>query len=182
MTTQSITEITQDSYTGTIERAQAAAAAYYAADQPVMTDAEYDAMLELIREHETISPDLAVEHELFTAVAAGTGTGDTPQPTPMPSLDKATTLDEVNSSLSRIIDMDENAARAPPLSLEPKLDGMAIRAVYRHGLLAEVVTRGNGHAGEDVTASAARTSSSQASPGMPPKAPRPSSRCAAGSS
>ncbi|HEX4815163.1 MAG TPA: NAD-dependent DNA ligase LigA, partial [Nonomuraea sp.] len=36
-------------------------------------------------------------------------------------------------------------------SVEPKLDGLAISARYRHGRLAQLVTRGDGMAGEDVS-------------------------------
>ena len=43
-------------------------------------------------------------------------------------------------------------AEEPAFVVEPKIDGLALSLVYRDGLLERAVTRGNGEAGEDVTA------------------------------
>ncbi|BET68269.1 NAD-dependent DNA ligase LigA [Opitutales bacterium ASA1] len=46
--------------------------------------------------------------------------------------------------------------------VEPKMDGIAISAVYEHGRLVRVVTRGNGEEGDDVTRNASAIASLRA--------------------
>lgn len=139
---------TQVDYTTAIVDAQAAAGAYYNGVDSGVTDAEYDQLLAEIMQHEVDYPESTVEHGLFTQVAAGVAVaGDVPHPTPMLSLEKVKTEDDIKKFLARIADINENAQ----VSIQPKLDGLAIRAVYRDGKLVQVVTRGDGQAGEDVT-------------------------------
>jgi DNA ligase (NAD+) len=135
-------------YPTAVLRAQAAAAAYYAGDDPTMTDAEYDQLLAEIMQHEVDYPENTIEHELFTAVAAGTlVTGDIPHPTPMLSLDKVTDEAGITAFLARVA----STGWSGRVSVQPKLDGMAIRARYEDAKLVQVVTRGDGRTGEDVT-------------------------------
>lgn len=119
------------------------------------------ALVEVLLPHlELAHPEDAIDHGLHTKVAAGTqAVADVKHPTPMLSLDKAKTMDEVHALLARAEEAAE-AIGVPKshimLHVEPKLDGMAMRAVYRNGRLVQVVTRGDGRAGEDVTARLAR--------------------------
>ena len=147
-------------YQSAVSRALEAADAYYNGTDELMSDSEYDTLVETIEAYETENPDETIYHGLLTKVAGGTkAVADVKHPSPMLSLDKAKTIDEVHALLARA----EEAAEAigiPKnrimLHVEPKLDGMAMRAVYRNGRLAQVVTRGDGRAGEDVTARLAR--------------------------
>lgn len=147
-------------YQSAVSRAIEAADAYYNGTDELMTDAEYDALLETIAGYEGANPEDAIDHGLHTKVAAGTAAvGDVKHPTPMLSLDKAKTIAEVHGLLARA--QEAAAAIGVPASdvsliVEPKLDGMAMRAVYKDGRLVQVVTRGDGRAGEDVTARLAR--------------------------
>lgn len=141
-------------YEDAVAQATAAAASYYSGDAPVMTDAEYDALLEAIEaaEKNTIAATDLLDHGLFTRVAAGTASvGDVPHPVPMLSLEKVKTGDDIRKFLSRVIDASDASPRETMVSVQPKLDGLAIRAVYRDAKLVQVVTRGDGQAGEDVT-------------------------------
>ena len=135
-------------YLSAVETAQAAAAAYYAGDESGITDSEYDALLDAIEQFEKRNPGEVIAHDLFTAVAAGQGVGDVPHPQPMLSLDKVKTEGDIDKFLGRLTAVADNAV----VSIQPKLDGLAIRAVYQDGTLVQVVTRGDGQAGEDVTA------------------------------
>lgn len=139
-----------DEYRTVIESAQAAAALYYRGDDPPLTDAEYDDLLVRIMQFEGDCPEHVIDHRLFT-VAAGATTGDVAHPTPMLSLDKVKTDDDIRKFVHRL---DSISSRGPleVVVVEPKLDGLAIRAVYRDGVLAQVVTRGDGQMGEDITA------------------------------
>lgn len=147
-----------EDYTAAVTQAQDAALAYYAGESILMTDAEYDALLLDIERFESAHPDDIIDHGLFTAVAAGSVSGDVPHPTPMLSLDKVTDFDELAKFLQRVegaavgtYDFDGYEPNLPIISVQPKLDGMAVRAVYRGGKLVQVVTRGDGQKGEDVT-------------------------------
>ncbi|WP_046398987.1 NAD-dependent DNA ligase LigA [Microbacterium maritypicum] len=139
-------------YPAAIARAQEAALAYYNGDEPTMTDAEYDQLLAEIMQHEVDYPDEKVDHGLFTAVAAGSAVAaDVPHPSPMLSLDKVTDESDILKFLARIAEAAPDAADSR-VSVQPKLDGMAIRARYEDAKLVQVVTRGDGRSGEDVTA------------------------------
>ncbi|WP_137878449.1 NAD-dependent DNA ligase LigA [Microbacterium sp. 4NA327F11] len=135
-------------YEAAITRAQSAAAAYYAGTDLLMTDSEYDELLGEISQHEADHPEQVRDHGLFTQVAAGVSAGgDVAHPSPMLSLEKVTDEDGIRKFLERLAD----AGWATRVSVQPKLDGMAIRAVYDDAHLIQVVTRGDGRTGEDVT-------------------------------
>jgi DNA ligase (NAD+) len=134
-------------YQSDVKRAVEAATAYYNTGVETMTDYEYDRLLEQVASFENNYPDQTIDHELFTAVAAGTsdGTGDVTHDAPMLSLDKANTFGEVRSFLDKAADAG-SAVRA-----EPKLDGMAINVKYVDGKIAMIATRGDGRNGENIT-------------------------------
>lgn len=134
-------------YERTIQVLEDAASRYYIGIDSGLTDAEYDQLLDALEVFEKEHPDLTVDHGLFTAVAAGQGVGDVPHPTPMLSLIKVKTDDDIEKFLGRLTDISDHAL----VSVQPKLDGLAIRAVYRDAKLVQVITRGDGQAGEDVT-------------------------------
>ena len=134
-------------YPDAVARAKNAAAVYYTGDGLLMTDDEYDRLVGDILHHEAENPNEVIEHGLFTAVAAGVAGGDVPHPTPMLSLEKVTDEAGIRRFLERVAD----AGWSPRVSVQPKLDGMAVRAIYENAKLVQVVTRGDGQSGEDVT-------------------------------
>lgn len=143
--------VTAEQYREAVEDLTFAAEAYYSGQDSPLTDREYDDALAAVELYEQEHPDDIIEHSLLTEVAAGTAAvGDVPHPFPMLSLEKVKTDDDIRKFLTRVAD----SAGAPAdsfVSVQPKLDGLAIRAVYRNGSLVQVVTRGDGQAGEDVT-------------------------------
>jgi len=129
-----------------VGQAQAAAASYYDTDQLLMTDAEYDTLVERIaqtvQEHPTWDPA-----GLLDQVAGGASSGgDVQHPTPMLSLSKVKTSQQLQTFLRISPDPDIQWV------VEPKLDGIAVRAVYNRGKLVQVITRGDGRSGEDLMA------------------------------
>lgn len=127
-----------------VQRAQAAASSYYDTDQLLMTDAEYDALVEDIARAAQQHPQWDTAG-LLDQVAAGASTGgDVAHPTPMLSLAKVKQYTELQAFLRTAPDADTAWV------VEPKLDGIAVRAVYRRGQLVQVVTRGDGRCGEDM--------------------------------
>jgi DNA ligase (NAD+) len=73
----------------------------------------------------------------------------------MLSLDNCFTDEDVAdwlASMKRFLLLPEDA----PLEIlaEPKIDGLSLNLLYRHGQLISASTRGDGMVGEDVTANA----------------------------
>lgn len=72
--------------------------------------------------------------------------------TPMLSLDNAFTQDDVENFFRRADEAsDGKACKDAIVLLEPKVDGMALSAIYVNGELKTVATRGDGTTGDDVT-------------------------------
>ncbi len=130
--------------------------AYYLDDAPVVDDATYDAALRELREIEAAHPELIRPDSPTQRVAGGTTTSfeEVPHLLPMLSLANARDADELIAWDTRIrkLLVDAGVETDPRFVVEPKIDGLALSLVYRDGLLERAVTRGNGAAGEDVTA------------------------------
>ncbi|MGO9804163.1 MAG: NAD-dependent DNA ligase LigA [Steroidobacteraceae bacterium] len=126
---------------------------YYVLDDPSVPDAEYDRLMRELRALEAAHPEL-VTPDSPTQRVSGTPSsafGEVVHRLPMLSLDNAFSDDEVRAFDRRI---HERLARQGELDYvaEPKLDGLAITLIYRHGALTRAATRGDGVTGEDVTA------------------------------
>jgi DNA ligase (NAD+) len=125
---------------------------YYALDDPEVPDAEYDRLtLELrgieSRYPELITPDSPTQRVGAPPVAAF---GAVRHRVPMLSLDNAFSEEEVRDFDRRI---RERVTQAKPTryEAEPKLDGLAISALYENGAFVRGATRGDGETGEDIT-------------------------------
>ena len=130
--------------------------AYYLQDAPVVDDATYDAALRELRELEAVDPALVRPDSPTQRVGGGVSGGFTEvrHLLPMLSLANARDDDELLAWDQRLQKLLEVAGHAgePAFVVEPKIDGLALSLVYRDGLLERAVTRGDGEAGEDVTA------------------------------
>ncbi|MEU4234903.1 NAD-dependent DNA ligase LigA [Nonomuraea sp. NPDC026600] len=139
----------QASYLAAVQIVREAAAAYYADGTSPIDDATYDALARGIAQYEAAHPDQIDDASPTDKVAAGAAIGDVPHTVPMLSLDNVFSPDTLASwaaGLERRLGRPVTA-----WSVEPKFDGLAISARYRDGRLAQLVTRGNGTAGEDVS-------------------------------
>jgi len=138
-------------YRAAIERIRAAARAYFAGDELVMDDGDYDALVARVTATEQAQPSWRADDSPTAAVAAGMAiVGDVVHSEPMLSLDNIFSEEGLRTwagRLERII--GRPVAR---YTVEPKIDGLAIAATYADGKLVRVATRGDGRAGEDVTA------------------------------
>ncbi|MBX7430662.1 NAD-dependent DNA ligase LigA [Mycobacterium sp. Y57] len=127
---------------------------YYVRDAPVISDAEFDALLRRLQALEDDHPELRTPDSPTQLVGgAGFATDFTPAAhlEPMLSLDNAFTPDELAAWAERIkgeIGADVNYL------CELKIDGVALALVYRGGRLVRAATRGDGRTGEDVTLNA----------------------------
>ncbi|MGW0807810.1 NAD-dependent DNA ligase LigA [Nonomuraea sp. NPDC002799] len=136
-------------YAEAVQLAVDSAAAYYADGTSTLDDDAYDRLVRGITAFEEEHPDQVLPDSPTGKVAGGAVVGDVPHTVPMLSLDNvfgAEQLADWAASLERRLGRPVTV-----WSVEPKLDGLAISARYRHGRLAQLVTRGDGTAGEDVS-------------------------------
>jgi DNA ligase (NAD+) len=117
--------------------------AYYRGE-PLVADADYDALEDelraLIAEHPDLTPD---PNPLEQVGAASVLHAPVRHSRPMLSLEKATTPEQVAAFFDRF--------PGQPVVVMPKLDGLSLALVYERGRLARAVTRGDGTTGDDVT-------------------------------
>jgi DNA ligase (NAD+) len=125
---------------------------YYILDEPTLADPEYDRLLRELAELEEAHPELCDANSPTMRVgAAPSGKFATVvHEVPMLSLGNAFDDDEVRDFVARI--EKETGDAAPVFSTEPKLDGLAISLRYEDGAFVRGATRGDGSAGEDVSA------------------------------
>ncbi|TMR95617.1 NAD-dependent DNA ligase LigA [Nonomuraea basaltis] len=145
-----ITVLADDTaYAEAVQLAVDSAAAYYADGTSTLDDDAYDRLVRGIQAYEEAHPEAVLPLSPTGKVAGGAVVGDVPHTVPMLSLDNvfgAEQLADWAASLERRL-----GRPVTEWSVEPKLDGLAISARYRHGRLAQLVTRGDGSAGEDVS-------------------------------
>jgi DNA ligase (NAD+) len=144
-----------DDYRAAIVEIKSAAAAYYSGSTLLMDDATYDALMARVSASEAARPDWKPEDSPTEAIAAGVElVGDVEHSSPMLSLDNVFGEDALRKWAARL---DKTLGRlADGYTVEPKIDGLAVAARYVDGRLVQVATRGDGRAGEDVTAQARR--------------------------
>ncbi|HIJ79012.1 MAG TPA: NAD-dependent DNA ligase LigA [Deltaproteobacteria bacterium] len=125
---------------------------YYVLDDPLIADAEYDALLQELLALEQRYP------ELVTPDSPSQRVGGVPlaqfaaveHAVPMLSLDNAFGSDELRDFEGRIQRFLKTEGSLSYVT-EPKLDGLAVELVYEHGVFRLGSTRGDGQFGEDIT-------------------------------
>lgn len=129
--------------------------AYHAADEPTVSDVEYDALVRRNSELEAAFPALVRADSPSARVGAAPAAGfaKVAHAAPMLSLENAFGSDEVREWLARVrrflaLSPDEVVA----LTAEPKIDGLSAALTYERGRLVRGATRGDGTTGEDITA------------------------------
>lgn len=125
-----------------------AAKLYYTEDNPIMTDADYDVLYREVLAGSTEHPD-AVDRTCPIRMVGGPLAAylDPVEHThPMLSLDNMFLDQELEKFIK---DTDSDLYYC-----DEKMDGLALSLIYRFGVLEQILTRGNGKLGEDVTHSA----------------------------
>ena len=124
---------------------------YHQQDNPEIPDQEYDRLKQELKDLEQAHPNLAAPDSPTRNVgAAPSGAFPSVQhPTPMLSLGNAMNEDDFrawHARMARTLGHDDFA-----VTVEPKIDGLAVRLEYRDGRFVMAATRGDGITGEDVT-------------------------------
>lgn len=130
---------------------------YHGQDAPIISDAEYDALRRRVSEIETAHPGLAAESTLAGKVGAKPSSkfGKIVHVIPMLSLENAFADEDVAEFADRIRRFLGLPGGAPlPFTAEPKIDGLSLSIRYENRRLVHAATRGDGAAGENVTANA----------------------------
>jgi DNA ligase (NAD+) len=129
-----------------------ALAAYHVEDDPVMSDAAYDALYDELAALEAEHPELVTPDSPTQRVGAPPSDRfrKIRHLTPMGSLEKVTTQEALEKWAD---DVRKRLGTEEPVAyvLEPKIDGSAINLTYENGRFAYGATRGDGIQGEDVT-------------------------------
>ena len=126
--------------------------AYYEADAPEISDAEYDRLFRRLQELEAAHPALRVPDSptLRVGGAPAAALPKARHAVPMLSLDNAFDAGELAAWHERIARVDAGVLEAA-LTVEVKIDGAALSLTYEDGILVRGVTRGNGTEGEEIT-------------------------------
>ncbi len=150
MNTAPLTEITDaPGYAAAVELAVAASAAYYVDGSSTLDDDAFDRLVRGIAAWEEAHPEQVLPGSPTGKVAGGAVVGDVPHTRPMLSLDNVFSSEQLAAWAAGV----ERRLGRPVAgwAVEAKLDGLAISARYRQGRLVQLVTRGDGAAGEDVS-------------------------------
>ena len=125
---------------------------YYLQDNPQISDREYDALIEKLRQLEEKHPQF-ISPDSPTQRVGGRPAEGFPEffhRRPMLSLDNSYNIDELRAFDERCRKLADGAALEYVAEL--KIDGLSLSTHYQDGLLVRGVTRGDGYRGEDVTA------------------------------
>lgn len=127
---------------------------YYVLDDPVISDAQYDALMEELRRLEEEFPQFCEPHSPTQRVGAPPreGFATVEHRRPMLSLTDAHSEGAIREFDQRV----KKLLGLPPLEpveyvAEPKLDGLSCEIIYQNGRFTLASTRGDGVVGEDVT-------------------------------
>ncbi|MEW2434249.1 NAD-dependent DNA ligase LigA [Streptomyces caniferus] len=138
-------------YEDALQRMREASRAYYGDGDSPLDDATYDRLRLAVLAWEAEHPDDVAEDSPTGQVGDGAAPiGDVAHTTRLLSLDNVFNADELvtwGASLQRRL----GHAPVGGFTVEPKMDGAAIAARYRAGRLVQIITRGDGSHGEDVS-------------------------------
>lgn len=127
---------------------------YYVLNQPEISDAEYDRLLQELAQLEQQAPHLIAPDSPTQRVGGIPDEAFRPvrHRVPMRSLDNAFSVEELRAWHGRILKGLRGAAAT--YTVELKIDGVGLSLQYEQGQLVQAATRGDGAMGEDVTANA----------------------------
>jgi DNA ligase (NAD+) len=126
---------------------------YHVLDAPLISDAEYDALMSELRGLEDSYPDLRTPDSPTQKVGDVISTDFAPVEhlERLLSLDNAFSAEELDAWAARTERLAGPDTAVGPYLCELKIDGLAVALVYRDGVLVRAATRGDGVTGEDVT-------------------------------
>jgi DNA ligase (NAD+) len=124
---------------------------YYEEAEPEVSDAEYDALFRRLEQLEADYPLFASPNSPTRRVGGGAleGFAQRQHEVPMLSIDDLFSEGEIAQFFARL--QKGLGQERVPVTIEPKIDGVAVALHYRNGELDCAVTRGDGSRGDVVT-------------------------------
>src|ERR1700752_3977260 len=124
---------------------------YYVLDDPEISDAEFDRLMNELKKLEAAHPELVTPDSPTQRVGGKPREGfvKVRHSSPMLSLDNTYNEEELRGWERRVHEL--SGRKDVDYVCELKLDGMSLALVYEDGKLVRGVTRGDGTVGEDVT-------------------------------
>jgi len=106
---------------------------YHVLDDPVISDAEYDMLLQRLKEMEAVHPEWVAPDSPTQRVGgeAAARFVKVLHPAPILSLSNAFSLDDLRAWLQRVSRLDARAAAAE-FVIEPKIDGLTVVCAVPH--------------------------------------------------
>jgi DNA ligase (NAD+) len=125
--------------------------AYHVMDDPEISDAAFDRLMNRLKELEAQHPDLVTTDSPTLRVGGAPREGfvKVRHATPMVSLDNAFSIDTLTAFDRRV--RETTGREKVDYIAEHKFDGLSLSLIYENGSLVRGVTRGDGTTGEDVT-------------------------------
>ena len=125
---------------------------YHVLDAPLISDLEYDRLLNELKQIEADHPDWITPDS--PTQRAGASPADrfdkVRHPAPILSLANAFGADDARTWFDRVKKLDDRVEKAK-FVVEPKIDGLSVVLHYRAGMFVQGATRGDGEVGEDIT-------------------------------
>src|SRR5579863_4466039 len=124
---------------------------YFVLDDPEITDAQFDQLMNELQKIEIEHPDLITPDSPTQRVGGKPREGflKAPHSSPMLSLDNTYNVDDLRNWERRVHEL--SGRKDIDYVCELKLDGMSLALRYEDGQLVRGITRGDGTVGEDVT-------------------------------
>src|SRR5436853_1857239 len=124
---------------------------YYVLDQPEISDAGFDKLMDKLKKLEAEHPELVTPDSPTQRVGGKPREGfvKVPHSSPMLSLDNTYSEEELRAWERRVHEL--SGRKDVDYVCELKLDGMSLALIYEDGKLVRGITRGDGSIGEDVT-------------------------------
>jgi DNA ligase (NAD+) len=124
---------------------------YYVADDPEISDAAFDRLMNQLKELEAAHPELAASDSPTQRVGGAPREGfqEVRHKIPMGSLDNAFSFEALGEFDRRVREL--TGREKVDYVAEHKFDGLSLSLTYENGTLVRGVTRGDGTTGEDVT-------------------------------
>jgi DNA ligase (NAD+) len=147
---------------------------YHVLDAPVISDLEFDKLLNELKQIEADHPDWITPDSPMQR--AGAKPADrfkkVNHPSPILSLSNAFGASDARTWFERVSRVDDRVERAK-FVVEPKIDGLSVVLHYRDGVFVQGATRGNGEIGEDITPNLRTVGAIPLRIPVDPKGPKP---------
>ena len=140
-----------ESYNTLVDTLNSYAKAYYVDDEPLVPDAEYDRLYNELLVLEQAHPEIVREDSPSKRIGATALTAfeSAPHRVPLMSMGDIINDSELIDFNTRLVDL--LGVDKIEYCAEPKLDGLAVSLIYKHGVLVRGAPRGDGYVGEDIT-------------------------------